>query len=176
MKILRMRRGNDRRGARAEGAADPSGLARDARGAVYVEFLAVFFPIFTLFLSLVQFAFLQTASIVVQQSAMKAVRVAAVVIHDNPAYYGVDQGSVSGKRKEMILDAARFPLTPLGGASSATVTLNSSYGRDDMIDLTVSYQYTCRVPLGRFVVCGVDGQKVLAAKASFLNQGADFIY
>jgi len=158
VKILWMRRDNDR------------------RGAVYVEFLAAFFPILTFFLSLVQFAFLQTAAIVVQSSALKAVRVAAVVIHDDPAYYNVDQGSVSGKRKEMIVDAARGPLTPLGGAASSTVTLSSSYGRDDMIELKVEYLYTCRVPLGRFVACGVSGKKTLAAIASFPNQGADFIY
>ncbi|MCC6555558.1 MAG: hypothetical protein IT372_21565 [Polyangiaceae bacterium] len=165
MKILWLRR-----------SLEDGAPARDRRGAVYVEFLAVFFPIFTMFLSLVQFSFLQTASVIMQQSAQKAVRVAAVVIHDNPALYGVAQGSVAGKRREMIEDAAKLPLAALGNPSSATVTLNNGYGRDEMINLRVDYTYLCRVPLGRFVVCGAGGTKALWATASFPNQGADFIY
>ena len=52
---------------------------RGDEGAVMVEFLAAFLPIFAFFLGLVQLVFIQTASLIVNHAAHVAVRAAVVV-------------------------------------------------------------------------------------------------
>ena len=153
------------------------GIFRATRGAVYVEFLIAFLPVFFFFLSLVQLMFVQTANLVVKHAAVKAARAAVVVLHDDPKFYGgVPMGSFSGQRKADIERAAKIPLAPLGVAASAvTVAMNSSYRRDDLVKVTVECEYTCKVPWGRFTVCG-GGKKKLVGEAAMPNQGAEFEY
>ena len=153
-------------------------LLRDTRGAVYVEFLAVFLPLFMCFLALVQLIFVQTASLVTNHAAMTAVRAAVVVIHDDPAAYGgVAEGSVSGARLTDIQRAAEIPLAALGPeGQGVTVDVGGSYGRNEKVTVTVTYDYKCRVPGGALIVCGPDGIKTLAAVASMPNQGAEYRY
>lgn len=57
---------------------------RDDRGAVYVEFLISFFPLFLMFLALCQLALLAAAEAVVRHAAYSAVRSAVVVLEDSP--------------------------------------------------------------------------------------------
>ena len=151
---------------------------KGTRGAVYVEFLVVFLPLLSLFLGLVQLAFLQAASIIVQHSAMRAVRTAGVILYDNPKFYNNEgQGSVGSTKRKIVEDDARIPLTTLGDASKATITWNANgYDRDDPVTLTVLFDYSCRVPLGRILACGADGEKQLAGEATLPTQGADFDY
>ena len=93
---------------------DPAGPGRSTAGAVYVEFLIAFFPLFFFFLALVQFIFLETAHLITKHAAVKAVRAAAVVLADDPKYYGkVPVGSFTGARKIDIERAARVPLSAL---------------------------------------------------------------
>lgn len=61
---------------------------RDERGAVYVEFLIAFLPLFVLFLALCQIALLVAGKLVVRHAAFAAARSAIVVLDDEPAYYG----------------------------------------------------------------------------------------
>jgi hypothetical protein len=63
-------------------------LIQHTRGAVYVEFLLVFMPIFLLFLAVVELGLVYAAQLVVQHSANRAARAAVVVIDDDPARYG----------------------------------------------------------------------------------------
>ncbi|MGE5786854.1 MAG: TadE/TadG family type IV pilus assembly protein [Myxococcales bacterium] len=80
----------------------------DERGAVYVEFLIAFFPIFLLFLALCQLALVGAAEAVVRHAAYAAVRSAIVVLHDDPKKFdGAERGSlVEGKAARMSnLDA-----------------------------------------------------------------------
>ncbi|EYF06584.1 TadE/TadG family type IV pilus assembly protein [Chondromyces apiculatus] len=153
-------------------------LLKDKRGAVYVEFLGVFFPLFTMFLALVQFAFVQTASILVRHAALRAARTASVILHDNPAFYGgATQGNVTPQKQQMAADFAKIPLKTLGNAEAATVTFDKpNYGRNDLIKATVRYPYGCNVPVGKLAACGADGERLIEAEASMPNQGADFIY
>jgi len=159
----------------------PSGLdrgkARGTEGAVYVEFLAVFFPLFSFFLGLVQLMFVHTASIVTSHAAISAARAAAVVVSDNPAYYGSNPGSATGARLVDITRAAKIPLSALGTDSSAVdLKLDSgSYGRNQLITVTLEYEYKCRVPLGNLIACGGTTKKI-KAEASMPNQGADYVY
>lgn len=61
--------------------------ATETQGAVYVEFLLSFIPLFTFFLGMIQVAMLYSAQLVVQQAAITATRAAAVVLDDNPDRY-----------------------------------------------------------------------------------------
>jgi hypothetical protein len=70
-----------------------NGLARrvtsgDARGAVYVEFLVAFFPVFMLFLATTQLSLLTAARLVVQHAATSSVRSAVVILNDDPSELG----------------------------------------------------------------------------------------
>jgi hypothetical protein len=71
----------------------------DERGAVYVEFLLAFFPLFLLFLALCQLALIAAAEAVVRHSAYLAVRSAIVVLEDEPNRHdGVERGILSTLR------------------------------------------------------------------------------
>jgi hypothetical protein len=63
-------------------------MLRHEGGAVYVEFLLVFLPVFLLFLAVIQLGFVYAARLVVQHAANRAVRAAVVIIDDDPARYG----------------------------------------------------------------------------------------
>lgn len=63
-------------------------VVRDTRGAVYVEFLITFIPVFLMFLGMVQTSFLFVGNLTVQRAAIAAARAAAVVLDDDPQYYG----------------------------------------------------------------------------------------
>ena len=72
---------------RAATLPSPS-VARDLRGAVYVEFLLVFLPVFLLFLCILELGFLYTGRLVAQHAATRAARAAVVILDDDPAFYG----------------------------------------------------------------------------------------
>lgn len=59
----------------------------DDRGAVYVEFLIAFFPLFLLFLAICQLALLAAADAIVRHAAYNAARSAIVVLEDAPSRY-----------------------------------------------------------------------------------------
>lgn len=59
-------------------------------GAVYVEFLLAFIPLFFLFLGMVQMGLLYAADLAVRHSAVVAARAAMVVIDDDPDRYEGD--------------------------------------------------------------------------------------
>lgn len=66
------------------------------RGAVYVEFLIVFMPLFFLFLTVCQFALLAAARLVVQHAALSGARSAIVILEDDPNHFGgAARGSLS---------------------------------------------------------------------------------
>lgn len=71
-------------------------LARDQRGAIYVEFLLAFLPVFILFLGICQLALIASARLIVQHAALSAVRSAIVVLEESPDDFGgVERGWVS---------------------------------------------------------------------------------
>jgi hypothetical protein len=154
-------------------------LDRSRAGGVYVEFLIAFLPVFFFFLGLVQLAFVQVANLVVKHAATKAVRAAVVVLPDDPQYYGgVPVGQFSGQRQSDIERAAQIPLATLGllEAMTAKVSMNTPYSRNALLTAQVDYQYHCKVPWGRFVICGVSNFKKINAEASMTAQGADYAY
>lgn len=72
-------------------------LHKNEKGAVYVEFLLVFFPVFIIFLGLIQASLLFAANLMVRHAATIAARAAMVVLDDDPAKYGDEErGSLTG--------------------------------------------------------------------------------
>jgi len=62
-------------------------VREDTRGAVYIEFLVAFIPMFILFLGLLQVSLIFVANFVVTHAANRATRAAIVVLDDNPDRY-----------------------------------------------------------------------------------------
>jgi hypothetical protein len=101
--------------ADAPDGPEPSGLRRDRRGAVYVEFLIAFLPVYTFFLCVIQLGLLFTVRLVTEHAATNAARAAAVVIGDEPKNYDSDVNVLTpdGKRDKAVRAAALLTLTPL---------------------------------------------------------------
>jgi hypothetical protein len=156
-------------------------LERDTRGAVYVEFLIAFLPLFVFFLSLCQLAYVQAAHIVVQHAAVMATRAAAVVLPDDPQYYdGETVNSASGKRLDDIRRAAEIPLKAAVTSKpdfELTFPGGDSVDRNGLVQVKVELDYPCKVPIGALIVCSPsNGRKKLTGISAFPNQGAGYEY
>lgn len=166
---------------------DNQSLRRDARGAVYVEFLIVFMPLFVMFMSLVQFAFVQVANVVTKHAAVQAARAAIVVLPDDPAFYGnTPVNKVAGDRKTVIDLAARGRLRAVAASPDFSITFPSSPGggdnktsfkQDDLVRVQLKVNYACKIPIGNRFVCDLFSQKkTLKAEAALPLQGAGYEY
>lgn len=62
-------------------------LMTHTTGAIYVEFLMVFFPIFLIFLTLIQLSLMDVAQMVLEHAAFRGARAASVVLDDDPKHY-----------------------------------------------------------------------------------------
>ncbi len=170
-----------------EPKAESQDLRKDARGAIYVEFLIVFMPMFVMFMSLVQFAFVQTANLVTKHAAVQAARAAIVVLPDDPAFYGnVAVNKVAGDRKAVIEAAARGRLLAVSMVPDFTIKFPSTPGgdddksqfqQDDIVRVKLTFNYPCKIPIGNRFVCSMLGQKkALKAEAALPLQGAGWEY
>ncbi len=173
--------------ARVGGHRGLARAIRDRRGAIYVEFLIVFMPLFVLFMSLVQFAFVQVANLVTKHAAVTACRAAIVVLPDDPDFYNkVAVNKPAGERRALIEAAARarllavstmpdfvmkFPSSPGGDDDKA------SFANDDVVRVRIEFDYRCKIPIGNRFVCNVLTQKKkLKAEAALPLQGAGYEY
>ena len=156
-------------------------------GAVYVEFLVAFMPVFFFFLCLVQLADLHQANLIVHHAVQVGVRAAAVVVPDDPQFYDqVQPGQLTGKKRDAVVKATSIPLRASRSISEIKLTFPSSvggnddkttYGRDDVINAKLQAHFECRVPLVSHVVCDLqNGMRTLTANATMPNQGADYTY
>ena len=150
---------------------------RGTQGAVMVEFLAVFMPLFTFFLGLVQLMYVHTANLVTKHAAHVAVRAAVVVVSDDPKFIGGAPNTVSGARLGEIVRAAKMPLSAVStNPGAVSVALNGgAYGPTSPITVTVTLAYECKVPLGKLLVCQ-GATKNLTAEATMPNQGVEWEY
>jgi hypothetical protein len=71
----------------ARAAANATGLTRDSRGIVYVEFVFAFMPLLLMFLAFCQVSMLTMGRLVVQHAALCGARAAIVVLEDDPNDY-----------------------------------------------------------------------------------------
>jgi hypothetical protein len=149
----------------------------DDRGAVYVEFIIAFAPLFVMFMGLCQLAGLYSGKLVCLHAAEMAVRAGVVVIPDDPQFYGVAKGVISGKRRADVEQAAKLAAKGSGGLQGVSVefTPDGSLGGNVVLKVKVKAQYQCMIPVGRLVVCG-GGTRTLTGEASMPNQGANYEY
>ena len=135
-----------KRRATFEGCGRPSlrMAATETQGAVYVEFLLSFIPLFTFFLGMIQVAMLYSAQLVVQQAAITATRAAAVVLDDNPERYDdqtrlsvEDRGGSGGEESGLP------SLFPGGGGGGSMPSL----GSDTAGRRYSSIRYAAMIPL-----------------------------
>jgi hypothetical protein len=155
-------------------------------GAIYVEFLLAFLPLFILFLGLVQLFDLHVANVIANHAAQVTARAAVVVLPDDPAYYdNVAIGKPDGKRKDAIVSAATQVLKAARSVTEVKVSFldgngggaeKAQFGRDDLVKVKLEVRYQCRVPLVSKMVCGTNDIRRLIVEASMPNQGAEFTY
>ncbi len=108
-------------------------LARDERGAAYVEFLIVFIPVFMMFLGMIQAAMMYAANLVVTHAANTASRAAVVVLDDQESRYGdEDRNSLAGGGGgDSPMDSVGGLLEWAGLGSAGGVSGGSSGGGSD---------------------------------------------
>lgn len=169
------------------------GLRADRSGAVYVEFLLAFMPVFLMFQCLFQYSIMLTAKQIVMYSAVTSARAASVVIFDDPAQYeGEATGSISGKRLEDIEKAARIPLVLHDSIGDYVVTYPTSkggtdnrldgYGPNDIVRTRVEATFVCQIPLAQHILCqsaGSGSQKrtrTITSESAMPIQGAKYQY
>lgn len=144
-------------------------LAR--KGAAVVEFIVALVPVLMLFFAITQFAVLGYVGILVQHAAFVSSRAYAVV---HPGMY--DSGSPADVENAAKLVLARVPGT-LTVSSTSVPALSQ-----EMSTTKITFQYTCKVPLGEAIVCGGGnmliwggkgggGSHTFHAQSSFPNQG-----
>jgi hypothetical protein len=161
---------------------------RDRSGAVYVEFLIAFLPMFLFFSALLQLGMLQIADLVTKHAAVIAARAAIVVLTDDPLFYdGVPVNQAKGRRYTEIQLAAGYPMTAIHAGGPATVNVSfpsmpgghdnrTSFGEDDVVRVRVDYMYPCGIPIGNRLVCGLGAKKTLSGEAAMPNQGPNYVY
>jgi Flp pilus assembly protein TadG len=165
----------------------PRTLRTDQRGAVYVEFLIVFLPLFVMFMSLVQLAFVEIANLVTKHAAVGAVRAAIVVLPDNPQYYKKgDINHAEGERLEAIQAAAKARLLAVSVNPQVEVTFPSSpegtdnrtsFNKGDTVRVQLKFDYPCKIPIGSRFVCNfLSLHKKLKAEAAMPLQSASYKY
>jgi hypothetical protein len=184
--------------ARAGSAHDVTGTS----GAVYVEFLIAFLPVLTMFLGLMQLAFLFAVRIAVEHAAVNAARTAAVVIGDDDKLYpneARDQVKKGGKRYAAIRRSAILTLAPFvldntlslieisfppnnlpGGDPKDDGTYKPITGNDtiDKVRVRVEVRAACKIMIANRIACGQwwENAATLGQPAKMVRAEAMFPY
>jgi len=176
-------------------------LRDDTRGAVYVEFLIAFMPVFVFFLCLLQLALLFSAKLVVEHAAITGSRSAAVVFGDEPGPYhepSAEPNVIGGERKKTVRGAVLIALAPLildDSVVSVGVTYPASAGAKGepdgtrltgvmgggMIRVHVEAKVVCKIALANLIACerlGSSAMRVrtVPAESVYPYQGANYAY
>jgi hypothetical protein len=182
-------------------SSSASGLRDDTRGAVYVELLVAFMPVFVFFLCLLQLALLFSAKLVVEHAATTGSRSAAVVFGDEPGPYKEPsaQPNVSSKeRRKTVRGAVLIALAPLildDSVASVGVTYPDSAGAkgqpegtsvtarmgNGMVRVRVEATVVCKIALANIIACDRLGSSTLRVRSVFAEsmypyQGANYVY
>jgi hypothetical protein len=137
------------------------GVLNNERGAVYVEFLIAFFPVFLMFLGICQVALLTAAEAVVRHAAYSAARTAIVVLEDKPSNFSdaprgsLSKGSPSERHGIDQIVTSLAVLTGSGGGIVSTFRSRSLLSLGEML-----------VPLARTVEPEQPGARVAPIRAA----------
>ncbi len=180
-----------------------AGLHDDTRGAVYVEFLVAFMPVFVFFLCLLQLALLFSAKLLVEHAATEGARSAAVVFGDEPAPYNEANPQLnvsSTERRKIVRGAVLIALAPMilddtvaavgvgypspdaaGGVSTPPGTPIKERAGSGMIRLHVDAIIVCKIAIANVIICDRQGNsalrvKTVPAESAYPYQGAGYAY
>ncbi|MDB4944464.1 MAG: hypothetical protein JWP97_3998 [Labilithrix sp.] len=172
-------------------------LVRDTRGAVYVEFLIAFMPVFVFFLCLLQLALLFSARLAVEHAAMTGARAAAVVFGDEPGPYKEatpQPGVMTAERRKSVRAAVLVSLAPLvldDTVSVVSVRYPDATGKKQdagtavqpgsMMRVEVEATALCKIAIANLIACDKSGNSLLRKRditsvAAFPDQGARYAY
>jgi hypothetical protein len=157
-------------------------VVEDQKGGVFVEHLVAFMPTFFFFMCTFQMSELYAGRLATDHAAAAAVRAAAVVLPDDPKFYGGEPINTPGeKRTNAVRIAAIRAMAPLVydqniedvkvdlGAGTTAIAPNAP------ITVTVTATFKCKVALTQLVVCS-GGRRTLVSKGTLPNQAARFTY
>ena len=178
-----------------------SGLREDTRGAVYVEFLIAFMPVFVFFLCLLQLALLFTTQVFVEHAATTGSRAAAVVFADDPKPYGEQSpqpNTMSKERRATVRGAVLIALAPLildesvasvgvvypdgaGGTNQPEGTQIPTFQQGGMVRVQVQAIAVCKIAIANIIACDRLGQgtlrvKTITTESVYPYQGANYVY
>jgi hypothetical protein len=152
-------------------------LARDRRGAVFVEKLIVYLPLLLAFFGAWELAEFTAASLVVQRASAAAGRAAVVVLPDDPAFYDDEPvDSFGGLRQADIELAAGMILSSnphMREDFSVDIPDVPSGGAGGKLEVTVTAAYDCGMVS---LVCGADSEIELTSTTVHTYQGAKYAY
>ena len=176
-------------------------LRDDTRGAVYVEFLIAFMPVFVFFLCLLQLALLFSAKLVVDHAATTGARSAAVVFGDEPRPYNEPKpqtNMMSKPRRDTVRAAVLIALAPLilddtvasvgvtypnalGGKGQPEGTQLTGVMGSGMVRVRVEAIVVCKIALANMIACERMGNSALQvrripAESVYPYQGANYVY
>jgi len=179
-------------------------LASDARGAVYVEFLIAFMPVFVFFLCLLQLSLLFSAKLVVAHGATQGARTAAVVFGDEPGPYGAGSSphAMSRERRRTVRDSVLVALSPMvlddtiGSVGVSFPPAGEPGGKDPgpgaqlspmndagttMVRVRVEALVVCKLAIAKVIACKRLGNSTtyghtVAVESLFPYQGASYVY
>jgi hypothetical protein len=153
-------------------------LLRDRRGAVLAEFVIVFIPLMTVFMSSVQWARVATAHLVAKHATVSGARAAAVTTKGSD---GKSNPGAKDNEKDDVERAVKFAMGPWyyqGFLNVEKVDIKDESSQSDpygLVTVTVTANYKCDVPIGKYVVCGADRtMRYKPMRAAFPHQGARY--
>jgi Flp pilus assembly protein TadG len=148
----------------------------ERRGAVYVEFLIAFMPVFTLFMCLCELANVYASHLVVKHAAYRAARAGAVVFPDDPANYQGGTSKMDDVRTAGIL-VLRSKRSIVDG--QIEITSGTEYESGQPVVAQVTAQHRCIFPIASRLVCspfGLNPTKTLTAEATMPAHAARYPY
>ena len=152
-------------------------LRANVRGAVFVEFLIAFMPVYVFFMCVVQIGLLFSVKLVTEHAAINGARALAVVGGDEEKRYGNEKKNklvAGGQRVKAVRDAVLLTLAPLilngvvqnvdvilpkpgereGAGQSGDIQLAPmSDGSISMVRVRVEASAACRLALSGPITC-----------------------
>jgi hypothetical protein len=181
------------------------GALAACEGAIFVEFLIAFLPVYVFFLCLLQLGLLFTVKLLTEHAAVSAARAAAVVLADDPKHYAQTQPHElrepkafrqANPRVSAVRSAAVLALLPLilngsvqtldvlfppaeepGGVEQGKVKL-TPMGDQEVSKVRVRIEATvlCRISFANWLLCSPRLTAPVSAEAIYPYQGAYYDY
>jgi len=151
-------------------------LLGDREGAVVVETLVVFPVFFAFVAAIVQLCYLEVGALATQHAAIVAARAAIVVAADDPRYYGSSVGTLDGKRRTEVEEAAKNAVRIADQDPSIRLDFRGGFGQGSVVAVQATFDFDCIIPVGSLLVCGPGRVRHIKREAMMPVQTAGYIY